>query len=51
MESAFKSSSWKNIEAKAKAFEVSPKGRALKKELEELANSIQTHVKVTDVPQ
>jgi hypothetical protein len=50
MESAFRSSSWKNVEAKGQAFEASAKGYQLKKELEELANSLQTHVKVTDVP-
>ena len=50
MESAFKSSSWKNVEAKGQAFSVSAKGQQLRKELEDLANSLQTHVKVTDVP-
>jgi len=50
MESAFRSSSWKNVEAKGQAFEASAKGYQLKKELEDLANSLQTHVKVTDVP-
>ena len=50
MESAFRSSSWKNVEAKGQAFEASVKGYQLKKKLEELANSLQIHVKETDFP-
>jgi len=50
MEAAFKSASWKNVEAKGQAFAASAKGKSLKKELDELMQSIQTHVKVTDVP-
>jgi len=37
MEAAFKSPSWKNVEAKGYAFANSAKGQQLKKELDELA--------------
>ena len=50
MEDAFRSSSWKNLETKGKAFAESDKGRGLARELDELAASVQTHVKITDVP-
>jgi hypothetical protein len=51
MKAAFESSSWRNVEAKGQAFANSVKGKQLKKELDDLLQSIQTHVQVTDVPQ
>ena len=50
MEAAFKSASWKNVEAKGNAFAASAKGQQLKKEIDEVIAALQTHVKVTDVP-
>jgi len=50
MEAAFKSASWKNVEAKGEAFAASAKGQQLKKEIDELVASLESHVKVTDVP-
>jgi hypothetical protein len=50
MEDAFRSSSRKNLETKGKAFAESDKGRGLARELDKLAASVQTHVKITDVP-
>ena len=50
MEAAFKSASWKNVEAKGEAFAASAKGQQLKKEIDELVASLESHVKVSDVP-
>jgi len=50
-EAAFTNEEWTGVAAAGKAFKESNEGEALKSEIMDLKEALETHVKVTDIPE